>query len=52
MSAEYNNGTPVSEIIKEEIKCLIKDLCKKFPNDQDLGEALRKKQINDERSRR
>ncbi len=51
MSVEYDNGTPVSEIIKEEIRCKLKNLCKKFPNDQDLGEALRKKQINDERSR-
>ena len=40
---EYSNGTPVSQIIQEEVRCLLIKLCKKFPNDQTLGEEIRKK---------
>ena len=38
---EGYNGEPVSYVIKREIQKFINKIAKKYPNDQDLGEAIR-----------
>ena len=40
---DYTNGQVVSEIVKEEIQKFINKMSKDYPNDQDLGEAIREK---------
>jgi hypothetical protein len=39
---EYSNGTVVSQIIEDKLQEFINEVCKIYPNDQDLGEMIRK----------
>ena len=40
---DHTNGQVVTEIVKEEIQKFINWMAKEYPNDQDLGEAIREK---------
>jgi hypothetical protein len=39
---EYSNGTVVSQIIEDKLQEFINEICKIYPNDQDLGAMIRK----------
>ena len=39
---KYKNGTPVSRITEEKLQKFINEICKTYPNDQDLGAMIRK----------
>tara|TARA_R100000789_G_C2875977_1_gene112899 strand:+ start:308 stop:451 length:144 start_codon:yes stop_codon:yes gene_type:complete len=39
---KYKNGTPVSRITEEKLQKFINEICKIYPNDQDLGAMIRK----------
>lgn len=39
---EYSNGTLVSEITADKLQQFIDEICKIYPNDQDLGAMIRK----------
>jgi|7_EtaG_2_1085326.scaffolds.fasta_scaffold29800_6 hypothetical protein len=39
---EYSNGTVVSKIIEDKLQEFINEVCKIYPNDQDLGAMIRR----------